>query len=243
MSHVRFGIGGKRKPKVLGVGLARKPFLLFCHGRGIRPKKGHCIEATVKYEIIQFSELRLVDYLSCSVEILQGKEAVHKVYIGDGNIWIEAQTLAECFRRLLIMSLKGVNNAYQDIRSVVSRIACDLLLIYLRGLVYFPSYIRVVRGGYVLLFALVGMLAQLECFGEVLTGSPQLLKAKVICPHCPIAHGKVRVQLDRTLVKRQRGCFPFFAKGLHTEAVRFQCFERGCRSLGQRDIKSLHCGE
>ena len=79
MTGIRLGVGCERQSKVLVIGLARKPLLLFRHRRGVRPEKGKSVESIVEYEIIQFSRLRLVDDLPRFVEALQGKGVVGEI--------------------------------------------------------------------------------------------------------------------------------------------------------------------
>ena len=81
MTAIRLGVGCERQSKVLVLGLARKPLLLFRHRRGVRPEKGKSIESIVEYEIIQFSRLRLVDDLPRFVEALQGKSVVGEICV------------------------------------------------------------------------------------------------------------------------------------------------------------------
>ena len=81
MTAIRLGVGCERQSKVLIIGLARKPLLLFRHRRGVRPEKGKSVESIVQYEIIQFSRLRLVDDLPRFVEALQGKGVVGEILV------------------------------------------------------------------------------------------------------------------------------------------------------------------
>src|SRR5271156_1154478 len=91
------------------------------------------------------------------------------------------------------------------IRSVSPRVALNLLLKGLGRFIQFSSYIRIVVGCDLQLFPLAGMLPQLECFGVVLAGPLRLAENEVVIAHCPVAHGKIRVKLDGTLMVRQ-GC-------------------------------------
>ena len=81
MTAIRLGVGCERKSKVLILGLARKPLLLFRHRGGVRPEKGKSIESIVQYAIIQFSRLRLVNDLPRFVEALQGKGVVGEILV------------------------------------------------------------------------------------------------------------------------------------------------------------------
>ncbi len=82
MTAIRLGVGCERQPRVLIIGLARKPLLLFRHRRRVGAEKGKSVESIVEYEIIQFSRLRFVDDLPRFVEALQGEQAVAKVCVG-----------------------------------------------------------------------------------------------------------------------------------------------------------------
>jgi hypothetical protein len=53
MTGVCLGVGCERKPKVLDVGPACKPLLLFRHRRRVRSEKSQSVESVVQYEIIQ----------------------------------------------------------------------------------------------------------------------------------------------------------------------------------------------
>ena len=55
---------------------------------------------------------------------------------------------------------------------------------------------------------------------------PELAKIVVVLAHCPVAHGKIRIKLDGTLMVRQGCGRAFLVKGLSAKAVRFQSFER-----------------
>jgi hypothetical protein len=57
-------------------------------------------------------------------------------------------------------------------RSRVSWVALNLLLIRLGRFIQFPSYIRIVVGGDRQLFPFAGMFPQLECLGVVVAGPP-----------------------------------------------------------------------
>jgi hypothetical protein len=79
---IRLGVRCERKSMALVFGLARKPLLLFCHHRGIRPKKGKSVESTAHSVITpRLSHLHLVDDLPRLVEALQGKEVIAEIHI------------------------------------------------------------------------------------------------------------------------------------------------------------------
>src|SRR3989442_1505751 len=137
MTRVCLGVGCEREPIVL-FRLARKPLLLFRHGRGIRPEKSQSIESIVEYVNIQFSRLRLLDYLSGFVEALQGKQAVDKINVWGHIIRGKAEALAIRLHRLLILSLRGVYVAQIEMCSVLSRVARNLLLKRLCRFIQFP---------------------------------------------------------------------------------------------------------
>src|SRR2546427_2832221 len=204
MTRVCLGVGCEREPIVL-FRLARKPLLLFRHGRGIRPEKSQSIESIVEYVNIQFSRLRLLDYLPHFIEALQGKHGVDKVYVWGRIIWGEAEALAIRLASLLILPLPAVHVAQIEMCSVLSRVVRNLLLKRLRRFIQFPGYIRIVVGGDGQLFPLTGMLPQLECLGEVLAGASRLAQTEVIQAHFPIPHSKGRIALDGTLMVRQGG--------------------------------------
>ena len=116
MTGIRLGVGCERKSKVLILGLARKPLLLFRHRRGVRPEKGKSVESIVEYAIIQFSRLRLVDDLPRFVEALQGKGVVGEIRVRTHTIRRKAQGLPRDLRGLLILPLCGVHFAQIVVR-------------------------------------------------------------------------------------------------------------------------------
>src|ERR1700691_3836872 len=73
------------------------------------------------------------------------------------------------------------------------------------------------------------LLHQLECLGEVLAGRPELGESRVVAAHCLVAHGKIRIKFDSTLIVMQRYGSAFLAFCLSTEAERLQCFERSIK--------------
>ena len=73
MTGIGLGVRCESQSKVLILGLACKPLLLFRHRRGVRPEEGQSIESIVEYVIIQLSRLRVVEDLSRFVETLQGE--------------------------------------------------------------------------------------------------------------------------------------------------------------------------
>jgi hypothetical protein len=102
--------------------------------------------------------------------------------------------------------------------------------------IQFSSYIHIVGGGDMQLFPFAGMFAQLECLREVIAGPPYLAESRVVAAHCKVAHGKIRVKLDGTLMVRQGGGGAFLVTGLRAKAVRFQSFQRRRGGLRQRNI-------
>ena len=69
---------------------------------------------------------------------------------------------------------------------------------------------------------------------------PSLAEIEVVAAHCPVAHGKIRIKLDGTLMVRQGCGGAFLITGLSAKAVRFQSFERRRGGLFERNIKLLH---
>jgi hypothetical protein len=180
----------------------------------------------VEYEIIQFSRLYLVDDLPRFVKALRGKSQVREIYVNGCHIRCKAQTLLQGLRGFLILPLRGVHVAQIAIRSVFPRVTLNHLLIRLRGFIQFSGYIQVVVGGDLQLFSLAGMFPQLECLGVVLAGPPYLAESLVVAAHCRVAHGKIRIKLDGSLMIRQGCGVAFLVTGLSAKAVCFQSFQR-----------------
>src|SRR5256886_1150842 len=155
MSGIRLRIGCERKAVVL-FGLASEPVLQFLHGRKICAKKTQSIEIIAEYYIIQLSRLRLLDCLSCFVEQLQGEQAVDKDCVREAIVGGKVEALAIRLPCLLMLPLLTVHVAQIEICSVVSRVACNLLLICLCRFIQFPGYARIVVGGDGQLFSLAG---------------------------------------------------------------------------------------
>src|SRR5277367_3741250 len=109
MTSICLGVGRERQSKVL-FGLARKPLLLFHHRRGVRPEKSKSVESIVKYEIIQFSRLRIVDALPRFVEMLQGKGVVGEIAVRSYPLRRKAQGLPRDFRSFHILPLQTVHD-------------------------------------------------------------------------------------------------------------------------------------
>src|ERR1700741_1867304 len=123
---------------------------------------------------IKFSRLRFVDDLSRSIELLQRKSVVGQIRVPTYGVRCKGHGLPSDLRGFLIFSLTGIHYAQTSVHSGLPRVARNLLLKRLGGLVQFSGYLRVVVGGEVQLFHLAGMLPQLECFGQVLAGPRHL---------------------------------------------------------------------
>ena len=88
-----------------------------------------------------------------------------------------------------------------------------------------------------------GAFAQLECLGIVPAGSPDLNEIGVLIAHCPIAHGKIRVELDAALMVRQGCAGTFLAQSFLTKAVGLKRLKRGRCGLFERNIELQHRGQ
>ena len=183
MTGICLGVGCERQSKVCGIRLVRKPLLLFRHRCRVRPEKGKGVEGIVKYKIIEFSRLRIVDGLPRFIEMLQGKGVVGEIGVLSHPIRRKALALPRDFHSFFILPLRAIDNAQIAIGYVISRVVLNHLLICLGGLVQFAGYILVVDGGDAQLFPFAGMLPQLECLGEVLAGSPCLAETAVGATH------------------------------------------------------------
>src|SRR5437667_2175218 len=243
MASIRLGVGCERKSKALVLRLARKPRRLFRHGSGIRAEKSQSIENTVKPEIIQFSHLGLLQNLSRLVEALQGEEEVAEIFVGKYIVGHEPEGLASRLDTLLILTHLRINDAHDGVGRVVAGIAFNLLLQRLSCLVQLPCDTQIVKRGNDQLFPFTGVLAQLECFGEIFICPSDLTQTGVVAAHCEIAHCKIWVELDGTLMVGQGCCGVFLATDLFPKTVRLQSFERGRCGLFEGDIELLHRGE
>ena len=197
MTRIRLGVGCEREPDVLVLGLAREPALLFRHRGGVRPEKGKSIESIVRYRIVQFSRLRLVNDLPCLVEALQGKTVVGEIRVQIYKTRREGQGLAGDLRGFVILPLFGVHPAQSIVR--FPGVACSFLLIDLERFVQFPGYEPIVAGGDRQPFPFTGMIPQLERLGVVLAGPPLFTESNVDVAHSPVAHGEIRIKLDGPL--------------------------------------------
>ena len=82
----------------------------------------------MEYVTIQFSSLRLLDYLPCFVESLQGEQIVAEIFVRGGIIRVKADVFAIRMRRLLILPLLAVYEAEVRICGALSRVARNYLL-------------------------------------------------------------------------------------------------------------------
>src|SRR5690242_2936788 len=83
------------------------------------------------------------------------------------------------------------------------------------------------------------MCAQLECFPEVFHGRCRF--TLIGRTHCVVSRCEIRVELDGSLPKRQRGRrITIHVKSLPTQTVCLQCFERRCSRLFERCVVFLH---
>ena len=114
----------------------------------------------------------------------------------------------------------------RDAIRLVSRVALNLLLIRLGRFIQFSGCTRIVAGSDIQLFPFAGMFPQLKRLGLVIAGPPWLAKTGVVVAHSRVAHGKIRVKLDGTLIVRQGRGRAFLVAGLSAKAERFQSFER-----------------
>jgi hypothetical protein len=112
-----------------------------------------------------------VNALPRFVKTLQGKSVGGEIAV-QCPIRCKAHSLPRDLRGFFILTLFAVHAAQIVIRSVCPWVALDLLLKGLRRFIQFPGYSLVVVGGDRQPFLLAGMLPQLECLGEVLTGAP-----------------------------------------------------------------------
>src|ERR1700691_2177829 len=119
-------------------------------------------------------------------------------------------------------------------------VVVNFLLICLSRFIQFSGYIRIVIRSDRQLFPLAGMFPQLECLGEVLAGSPKSAETEVVPAYRPVAHGKIGIELDRTLMERQGCGGAFLMPILCTKAIRLQSFQRRGSGLCERNIKLLH---
>ena len=155
--------------------------------------------------IIQFSRLRLADDLPRLVEALQGKQVVGEIRHRDRRHPAQGAGLASSSPRLShtapVRRTRCPNCCTLRIPADSSQSPPDT-----SGPLYpVPRLHSIVVGGDHQPFPLAGMFPQLECLGEVLAGPPQLAETVVVVAHCPVAHGKIRIKLDGTLIVRQ-GC-------------------------------------
>src|SRR5208282_2549902 len=100
------------------------------------------------------------------------------------------------------------------------RVALHLFLISLRRFIQFSSYIPIVRSGDRQPLALAGMVAQLERPGVVLHGPSHLAERVKIAAYYSVAQGKIRVELDSTLMVCQACARSFLIRGLVAKAER-----------------------
>src|SRR5580693_1823541 len=113
----------------------------------------------------------------------------------------------------------------------VSRVALNLLLISLGGLMQFPTDDEVVGTRDGKLFPFAGMLPQLKGLGVVLAGSCDLFETVVVVPYRPICEREIRIKLDGALMVRQGCGETFLIPGLYSRAIRFERFQRRGGSL------------
>ncbi len=67
-----------------------------------------------------------------------------------------------------------------------------------------------------------------------------MVETEIVPSHFQVAHGKIRIKFDGTLIVRQGCDVAFLVVDLSAKAVRFQSFERRRGSLFERNIKLLH---
>jgi hypothetical protein len=109
MANIRLGVGGERKSPVLKLGLARKPLLLFRSRHRVRTEEGKSVESLVKYRIIEFSRLRLMNDLSRLVEVLQSNRVVGKILVPTYLIRCKAHGLPRHLCGFPILPLCGID--------------------------------------------------------------------------------------------------------------------------------------
>ena len=80
-TSIRLSFGCERQSKRVIFGLALYPLLLFRHRTEVPASKGKNIGINVEAEIIQFSDLGLLDNPPGFVEALQGKSVVGETYV------------------------------------------------------------------------------------------------------------------------------------------------------------------
>ena len=133
--------------------------------------------------IIDFSNLRIADDLTRFVEALQSKIVCGKILVRIPRTWTKAHELPNRLYGLLKLPLCGVYNAQPIARCGYLGVVLNLLLKRLCRFIEFPGYIVIVARSDRQLFPLTGMFPQLECLGEVLTGSPWFVERRVgSCP-------------------------------------------------------------
>ena len=177
---------------MFSIGCPCKPLLLFRHSRGIRSKKSsEHRERCAGYESSNFRRVRLLDDLPGFVEPLQGEQAVDEIAYGTRLSGARRRLSAIRFSRLFILVLvRRTRCPDRDMPCNLAGSACDFLLISLRRFLQFPGYVLIVVGSDSQLLPLAGMLSQLECLGEVLTGPSWLTQngvVNVLLPHTPMA--------------------------------------------------------
>jgi hypothetical protein len=162
MTRVCLGVGCERKPKVLVLGFARKPLLLFCHRWGIRPQKSQSIDIDVLYVIIPLSRLRLLESLLHFVESLQGEQACSEAIILPDTFWGEADALAVFVHTLLVLPLTVIRGGQIFAHGTISRIGLNQLLKRRCRFLQLPGYILIVIGNDPQFFPFAGMFLQLS---------------------------------------------------------------------------------
>src|ERR1019366_4811494 len=97
----------------------------------------------------------------------------------------------------------GEHHTQPVIRGGFPWVVRNPLLICLGCFIQLSGYGVIVVGGDLQFFPFAGMFPQLECLGVVLAGSPWFVETEVVVAYCPIAHSKIRIKLDGTLMVRQ----------------------------------------
>ena len=108
-----------------------------------------------------------------------------------------------------MLSQIRVHYAQIEAGSRLARVVLNFLLIILGCLVQFSGDIQIVVGGHRQLLPFAGMVAQLECLGQIFARPPGSAETEVLPAHRQVAHGKIRIKFNGALIVRQAAAGPF----------------------------------